>query len=144
MFVSVNVVLSAVALVAKLPDLPHTHATTDHISLGTVLWGNGSIISPPLAFMVVVGLLLWGAVSGRRWLSGACTSLIVLAVAVMAVDEYTGDGGLHNKPQLYSQAKWNLALTLGWVFIAAAAAVVASGLGRLAVTGRRAGRPRLT
>lgn len=133
-FVAVNVVLSVVALVAKLSDLPHTHATTDHIGVGTVLWGDGSIISPPFVFMAVVGLMLWGALSGRTWLSRICTSVIVLGVVVMAVDEYSGDGGLKSRPHLYSHAKRDLALALGWVFIAAAVFVTVSGLSWLVST----------
>jgi hypothetical protein len=144
LFMALNVVLSVVALVARLPDLPHTHATTDHISVSTVLWGNGSIISPPRFFMAVLALLLWGFVKGPAWLSIACAVLTVVATAVMAIDEFTGDGGLKNKPALYSQSKWDLALVLGWIFIVVAAAVVVSGAGWLAtsVAGRR--RPAVT
>jgi len=138
LFIAVNVVLSLVAWPDKLPDLPHTHATTDRISLGTVLWGNGSIISPPLVFMAVVALLLWGALTDRKWLSRASAALIVVGAAVMAIDEYTGDGGLKKRPALYSHSKWDLALALGWVFIATAAAVVVSCMGWLATVGRRA------
>jgi hypothetical protein len=133
-FIAVNVVLSVVALVAKLPDLPHTHATTDRIAVGTVLWGNGSIVSPPLLFMAVVAVLLWGALGHRRWLSRAGVALIVVGTLVMAIDEFAGDGGLKRKPALYSQSKWDLVLILGWIFIVAAAAVVASGAGWLATS----------
>jgi hypothetical protein len=133
-FIGVNVVLSVVALVVKMPDLPHTHATTDRITVGTVLWGDGSIVSPPLLFMVVVGLLLWGALGRRLWLSRASTLLIVLGALLMGIDEFAGDGGLKSKPALYSQSKWDLALILGWIFILAAVAVVVSGVGWLATS----------
>jgi hypothetical protein len=133
-FILVNVVLSLVALVAKLPDLPHTHATTDRIATGTIIWGGGSIISPPLTFMVVLALLLWGALGRRPWLARACTVLIVVGTLVMAIDEFAGDGGLRSRPALYSQAKWDLALILGWIFVLAAAAVVVSGVGWLATS----------
>jgi len=133
-FIAVNVVLCVVALLAKLPDLPHTHATTDRITVGTVVWGNGSIISPPLVFMVVLTVLLWAALGQRLWLSRASTLLIVVGTLVMAIDEFAGDGGLKKKPDLYSQSKWDLALILGWIFIVAAAAVVVSGVGRLATS----------
>jgi hypothetical protein len=139
LFIALNVVLSVVALAARLPDLPHTHATTDHITVATVLWGNGSIISPPLVFMAVLALLLWGFVKGPAWLSIASALLLVVGSAVMAIDEFAGDGGLKSRPALYSQSKWDLALTLGWIFIVAAAAVVVSGIGWLAASaaGRR-------
>ena len=133
-FIALNVVLSVVALAAELPDLPHTHATTDHITAGTILWGDGSIISPPLVFMAVLGLLLWGVVRGPTWLSIASAALIVVGTAVMAIDEFTGDGGLKRKPALYSQSKWDLALILGWIFIVAAGAVVVSGVAWLATS----------
>jgi hypothetical protein len=134
LFVAVNVVLSVVALVAKLPDLPHTHATTDRISAGTVLWGDGSIVSPPLVFMVVVVLLLWGLLTARKWLSWASAILLVAGTLVMAIDEYAGDGGLKTRPALYGQSKWDLALILGWVFIVAAAGVVVTVIGWLATS----------
>lgn len=136
LFIAVNVVLSLVAWRDKLPDLPHTHATTDRIGLETVLWGNGSIISPPLVFMVVLALLLWGVVTRRTWVSIVCAVLLVAGTLVMAIDEYTGDGGLKKRPALYSHSKWDLALALGWVFVVAAAAVVVSGVGWLATVGR--------
>lgn len=136
LFTALNVALSLVAWRDKLPDLPHTHATTDRISLGTVLWGNGSIISPPLVFMVVVALLLWGVVTRRKWVSIVSAVLLVAGTLVMAIDEYSGDGGLSKKPAVYSHSKWDLALALGWIFIAAAAAVVVSGVGWLAAARR--------
>lgn len=142
LFIAVNVVLSCVAFFAKLPDLPHTHATTDRITLPTVLWGTGSIVSPPLVFMVVLGLLLWGASTRRTWLASASAVLIVVGALVMAIDEYSGDGGLKGKPALYSRSKWDLALVLGWIFIVAAAAIVVSGAGRLAASIGSLRRPR--
>jgi hypothetical protein len=138
LFIAVNVVLSVVALVAKLPDTPHTHATTDHITVGTVLWGNGSIISPPLYFMVVVGLLLWGVLARRKWLSIVSAVLLVVGTVVMAIDEFGGDGGLTKRPVIYSQSKWDLAQVLGWIFIVAAVGVVVSAAGWLATSARRA------
>jgi len=133
-FVAVNVLLSVVALAAKLPDLPHTHATTDRLSIATVLWGGGSIISPPLVVMVVLALLLWAVLGRRPWLSRASAGLIVAGTLVMAIDEFAGDGGLKAKPALYSQTKWDLALSLGWIFIISAAAVVVTGVGWLATS----------
>jgi hypothetical protein len=138
LFIAVNVVLTLVAWLDKLPDLPHTHATTNRIGLGTVLWGNGSIISPPFVFMVVVALLLCGAVTTRTWLSRISAALLVAGMVAMAIDEYMGDGGLKTKPALYGQAKWDLAMALGWVFIAAAAAVVVTGAGLLGTSLRNA------
>lgn len=142
LFIAVNVVVSLVALLAKLPDLPHTHATTDRITVGTVLWGDGSIVSPPLAFMVVVGVLLWCATRRQTWLAGASTLLIMVGTIVMAIDEFGGDGGLKNKPALYSRSKWDLALILGWIFIVTGVAVVVSGAGRLATSVGILRRPR--
>jgi hypothetical protein len=142
LFIAVNVVLSLVALLAKLPDLPHTHATADRITVATVLWGDGSIVSPPLVFMVVFALLLWGAATERAWLSRSSVVLIVIGTLVMAVDEHSGDGGLKRKPALYSHAKWDLVLILAWIFILAAATVVASGVGWLVTTARIRFRPR--
>ena len=134
LFIAVKVVLSFVALIAKLPDLPHTHATTDRITVGTVLWGDGSIVSPPLVFMGVLALLLWGTAARRTWLASASAVLIVVGTVVMAIDEYGGDGGLKRKPALYSQSRWDLAVTMGWIFIVAAAAVVVSSGGWLATS----------
>lgn len=142
LFIAANVVLSLVALLARLPDLPHTHATTDRITVETVLWGSGSIVSPPLVFMVVVVVLLWSATTRQAWLAAATTVLLVVGTIVMVIDEFGGDGGLKNKPALYSQSKWDLALILGWIFIVVGAAVVVSGAGWLATSVGTLRRPR--
>jgi hypothetical protein len=118
---------SIIGLVAKLPDLPATHARTDHLSVSQVLFGDGTIMSPPLVLMVVVVLLLLGSTVRNIWGARVCTGLLILGVAVTAVDEAIGFG---NRPALYSDAKWNLALTIGSVFIVVAAAVVVTGIRR--------------
>jgi hypothetical protein len=87
--------------------------------------------------MVVVGLLLWGVLAKRKWLSIVSGVLLVVGTVVMAIDEFGGDGGLKRRPVIYSQSKWDLAQVLGWIFIVAAVAVVVSAVGWLSTSTRR-------
>jgi hypothetical protein len=134
-YIGVNVVVSLIGLLFKLPDLPATQATTDAITVGQVLVSPGTIVSPPLLFMLIAALLLWGVTSRMTWLSRACTILIALGAGTTAVDEY---GGLLLKPIQYSQGKWDLVLVLGSVFIAIAAVTAISGVAWLALSILRA------
>jgi hypothetical protein len=127
-YVGYNVVASIVGLAVKLPDLPATHAHTDRLSLGQVLFTNGTIMSPPLVLMIVVVLLLIGSSARRLWLARICTGLLIVGVGVTAVDEAVGFG---DKPALYSQDKWDLALSIGSMFLIVAAMVVIAGAVRI-------------
>jgi hypothetical protein len=127
-YIGYNVVASVIGLIAKLPDLPATHAHTDHIAVREVLIGNGTIMSPPLVFMVVAALLLWGSLNRRMVLARICVALLILGVGLTAVDEAFG---FNDKPSLYSPAKWHLAVTIGGIFVAIGAIVVGSGIGWL-------------
>jgi hypothetical protein len=129
-YIAINVAVSLIGLLFKLPDLPATQATTDAITVGQVLVSPGTIVSPPLLFMLIAVLLLWGVTSRVTWLSITCTVLIALGAGITAVDEY---GGLLLRPIQYSQGKWDLVLVLGSVFIAVAAVVAISGVAWMAM-----------
>jgi hypothetical protein len=137
-YMAFNAIASAIGLVAKLPDLPATHAHSDHITLAQVSFTDGTIMSPPLVAMLVVALLLWGAVARNLVLQRICTALLVLGVGTTVVDEAIG---FSSRPALYSSAKWGLALAIGTIFVVVGAAVVVSGAVWL-YTGFRADGPR--
>jgi hypothetical protein len=125
-YIGWNLVASIVGLIAKLPDLTTTHAHTDKISVGQVLVGSGTIMSPPLVAMVVVGLLAWTATTvSRAWLSRAATVLTTLIFAGTLVAESTGFG---DKPALFSDGKWHLCIGLGIAFDLVALAAFVAGV----------------
>jgi hypothetical protein len=92
-WIGANVVLSLVGWLFALGDSPVTGTT--HITLIQVLWDSGTIISPPLIFMVVAGLILWGATSGRLWPARVGTGLLAIGIALIAWDTH---GGLNTRP----------------------------------------------
>ena len=125
-YIAFNVIASMVGVVAKLPDVTTTHAKTDNVPLGQVLFPDGTIISPPLALMVIAGLLLWGALNHRVVVSRVCTALLILGVALTSIAEVTG---LADRPSLCSPAKWHVAVVVGSTygvigFVAVVAGVV--------------------
>ena len=116
-YIGWNVVAAVVGLIAKLPDIPASHAHTDRLTLGQVLAGNGTIMSPPLVLMIPVGLLAWASMTSRVWVSRAATLITAALVAVF------GD-----KPALYSTGKWHLCIALGTMFDIFGVAVMITGL----------------
>lgn len=132
-YVAYNVVASVVGLLVKLPDLPATHAHTDHLSVGQVLFTDGTIMSPPLVFMLAVVFLLLGSSARHLVVARVCAVLLIVGVGLTAVDEA---GGFSNKPHLYSAGKWDLALTVGSIFVVLAALAVISGITWLYTTVR--------
>jgi hypothetical protein len=140
-WIGYNVVVSLLGWLIQLPDLPNTHARNLDITLDQVVFSNGTIVSPPLFFMVIAGLLLWGAATSRVWLSATCTVLLIVSMVFTASDEYGGDGGLTAQPTLYSDARWHLALVFGWLFIAISAVVALAGIYRLVLRFKRGQAP---
>jgi len=124
-FIGYNVLVSVIGLIAKLPDVVASGAKSDSITIGQVLYGNGTIMSPPLIAMVAAALLLWGARARRFLIACACTTVLALVTAVASLDEVEG---FSPRPALYSAAKWDFAITLGVVFAIIGVAVVASGI----------------
>ncbi len=124
-FIGYNVLVTVIGLIAKLPDVVASGAKTDSITIGQVLYGNGTIMSPPLLAMVAAALLLWGARAGRLVIACACTTVLTLVTAVASLDEVEG---FWPRPAIYSAAKWDFAITLGVIFAAIGVAVVASGI----------------
>jgi hypothetical protein len=138
-FIGYNVLVSVIGLIAKLPDVVASGATTDSISIGQVLYGNGTIMSPPLLAMVAAALLLWGARAGRLVIACVCTTVLTLVTAVASLDEVEG---FSPRPAIYSAAKWDFAITLGVIFAVIGVAVVASGIWYLSKSLRLALRRR--
>jgi len=124
-FIGYNVLVSVIGLIAKLPDVVASGAKTDSITIGQVLYGNGTIMSPPLLFMVAAALLLWGARARRLVIAGVCTTVLILVTAVASLDEVEG---FSPRPVIYSAAKWDFAITLGAVFAVIGAALAAAGI----------------
>jgi hypothetical protein len=143
-FIGYNVLVSVVGLIAKLPDVVASGAKTDSITIGQVLYGNGTIMSPPLLAMVAAALLLWGARARRFLVACACTTVLTLITAVASLDEVEG---FSPRPAIYTAAKWDFAITLGVIFAVIGVAVVATGVWylaksiRLALRKRDLGRP---
>ena len=129
-YLAFNVVASFLALFLKLPDVAVTHSSADDISVFQVLIDPGTVVSPPLYFIVIGGLLLWGVASRRTWLSLSSTALAAVGIAITGLDEY---GGLLVRPGQYTQGRWDLALVLGWAFIIVAASAVICAVARLAL-----------
>jgi hypothetical protein len=125
-FIAYNVLASVVGLVVKIPDVTTTQTSVVHMTIVSVIFTSGTLVSPPLVWMVVLGLLLWGAVANRQWLSRAFALLSMLAIALLArADAQTI---LRGRPDLVSSSKWTLAVTIGWIFVGIAAVAVASGV----------------
>ena len=146
-FIGYNVLVSVIGLIAKLPDVVASGAKTDSITIGQVLYGNGTIMSPPLLAMVAAALLLWGARARRLLVACACTTVLTLVTAVASLDEVEG---FSPRPAIYTAAKWDFAIALGVIFAVIGVAVVVSGIWylvksiRLALRSRDRGRPAQT
>jgi hypothetical protein len=138
-FIGYNVLVSVIGLIAKLPDVVASGAKTDSITIGQVLYGNGTIMSPPLLAMVAAALLLWGARAGRLVIACVCTTVLTLVTAVASLDEVEG---FSPRPAIYSAAKWDFAITLDVIFAVIGVAVVASGIWYLSKSIRLALRKR--
>ena len=138
-FIGYNVLVSVIGLIAKLPDVAASGARTDSITIGQVLYGNGTIMSPPLLAMLAAALLLWGARAGRLVIACVCTTVLALVTAVASLDEVEG---FSPRPAIYSAAKWDFAITLGTVFAVIGVAVVAAGVWYLSKSIRLALRKR--
>jgi hypothetical protein len=138
-FIGYNVLVSVIGLIAKLPDVAASGAKTDSITIGQVIYGNGTIMSPPLLAMVAAALLLWGARARRFLVACACTTVLTLITAVASLDEVEG---FSPRPVIYSAAKWDFAITLGVIFAVIGVAVVASGIWYLSTSTRLARRSR--
>ncbi|HEX4088680.1 MAG TPA: hypothetical protein VHZ33_08175 [Trebonia sp.] len=143
-FIGYNALVSVIGLIAKLPDVVASGAKTDSISIGQVLYGNGTIMSPPLLAMVAAALLLWGARGHRFLIACACTAVLTLVTAVASLDEVEG---FSPRPAIFTAAKWDFAIALGSIFAVIGIAVVVSGIWylsrsiRLTLRSRDRGRP---
>lgn len=124
-FIAYNVLVSVIGLIAKLPDVAASGAKTDSITIGQVLYGNGTIMSPPLLTMVAAALLLWGARAGRLVIACACTAVLTVVAAIASLDEVEG---FSPRPVIYTAAKWDFAIALGVIFAVIGVAVVVSGI----------------
>lgn len=138
-FIGYNVLVSVIGLIAKLPDVAVSGAKTDSISVGQVLYGNGTIMSPPLLAMVAAALLLWGARAGRLVIVCACTTVLTLLTAIASLDEVEG---FSPRPVIYQAAKWDFAITLGVIFAVIGVTVVVTGIRYLSKSIRLARRNR--
>ena len=124
-FIGYNVLVSVIGLIARLPDVTASGAKTDSITIGQVLYGNGTIMSPPLVTMVAGALLLWGARAGRALIACAGTTVLIAVTALASIDEVEG---FSPRPVIYTAAKWDFAITLGVIFAVIGAAVVVTGI----------------
>ncbi len=142
-FIGYNVLVSVIGLITKLPDVVASGAKTDSITIGQVLYGNGTIMSPPLLAMVAAALLLWGARAGRLVIACVCTTVLTLVTAVASLDEVEG---FSPRPAIYTAARWDFAIVLGVIFAVIGVAVVVTGIWylvksiRLALRSRDRGR----
>jgi hypothetical protein len=142
-FIGYNVLVSVIGLIAKLPDVVASGAKTDSITIGQVIYGNGTIMSPPLLATVAAALLLWGARARRFLVACACTAVLTLVTAVASLDEVEG---FSPRPAIYTAARWDFAIALGVIFAVIGVAVVVSGIWylvkaiRLALRSRDRGR----
>lgn len=127
-YIAYNILLSIVGLIVQLPDLTSTHAHTDHITVSQIAFSTGTIMSPPLFLVAIIGALTLVAAVRQPWLSAIGTALTVVAITFTGVEEATG---LSTRPTLISPAKWDLVLVLSVVFVVVAASVLATGLWRL-------------
>jgi hypothetical protein len=146
-FIGYNVLVSVIGLIAKLPDVVASGAKADSITIGQVLYGNGTIMSPPLLAMVAAALLLWGARTGRLVIALACTTVLTVVTAIASLDEVEG---FSPRPVIYTAAKWDFAIALGVIFAVIGVAVVVSGIRylsksiRLALRSQDRGKPAQT
>jgi hypothetical protein len=124
-FIGYNVLVSVIGLIAKLPDVVASGAKTDSITIGQILYGNGTIMSPPLVAMVAGALLLWGARARRFLVACAWTAVLTLVTAVASLDEVEG---FSPRPAIYTAAKWDFAIVLGVIFAVIGVAVIVSGI----------------
>jgi hypothetical protein len=138
-FIGYNVLVSVIGLIAKLPDVVASGAKTDTITIGQVIYGNGTIMSPPLLAMVAAALLLWGARARRFLVACGCATVLTLVTAVASLDEVEG---FSPRPAIYSAAKWDFAITLGVIFAVIGVAVVVSGIWYLVTSIRLVRRSR--
>jgi hypothetical protein len=138
-FIGYNVLVSVIGLITKLPDVVASGAKTDSITIGQVLYGNGTIMSPPLLAMVAAALLLWGARAGRLVIACVCTTVLTLVTAVASLDEVEG---FSPRPAIYTAARWDFAIVLGVIFAVIGVAVVVSGIWYLVTSIRLALRSR--
>jgi hypothetical protein len=139
-YIGYNLIATLVGILAKLPDVTTTHATTDHVPLGQVIFPDGTIISPPLLLMLVAALLWWGIISRRRVLAPVCGSLLILGAALTSFAEVTGLG---NRPSLFSAAKWHVAIAVGTIYGVIGLTVVITGVAYLYQTIAQRRRPSL-
>jgi hypothetical protein len=143
-FIGYNVLVSVIGLIAKLPDVVASGAKTDAITIGQVLYGNGTVMSPPLLAMVAAALLLWGARAGRLVIASVCTTVLTVVIAIASLDEVEG---FSPRPVIYTAARWDFAIFLGVIFAVIGVAVVVSGIRcvsksiRLTLRTRDRGRP---
>jgi hypothetical protein len=143
-FIGYNVLVSVIGLIARLPDVVASGAKTDSITIGQVLYGNGTIMSPPLLAVAAAALLLWGARARRFLVACACTTVLTLVTAVASLDEVEG---FSPRPAIYTAAKWDFAIVLGVIFTVIGVVVVVSGIRyliksiRLALRSRNRERP---
>lgn len=138
-FIGYNVLVSVIGLITKLPDVVASGAKTDSITIGQVLYGNGTIMSPPLLAMVAAALLLWGARAGRLVIACVCTTVLTLITAVASLDEVEG---FSPRPAIYTAARWDFAIVLGVIFAVIGVAVVVTGIWYLVTSIRLALRSR--
>jgi hypothetical protein len=138
-FIGYNVLVSVIGLIARLPDVATSGARTDSITIGQVLYGNGTIMSPPLVTMVAAALLLWGARAGRPVIACACTAVLTIVTAIASLDEVEG---FSPRPAIYTAAKWDFAIALGVIFATVGVAVIVSGVRYLSSSIRQARRSR--
>ena len=138
-FIAYNVLVSVIGLIAKLPDVAASVAKTDSITIGQVLYGNGTIMSPPLLAMVAAALLLWGARAGRLLIACVCTTVLTVIAAIASLDEVDG---FSPRPVIYAAAKWDFAIALGVIFAVIGLAVVVCGIRYLSKSIRLALRSR--
>lgn len=138
-FIGYNVLVSVIGLITKLPNVVASGAKTDSITIGQVLYGNGTIMSPPLLAMVAAALLLWGARAGRLVIACACTTVLTLVTAVASLDEVEG---FSPRPAIYTAARWDFAIVLGVIFAVIGVAVIVTGIWYLVTSIRLALRSR--
>ena len=127
-WIAANVVLTILGIVLRLGDSPVTR--TREITLGGALLDSGTIISPPLDFMLVAVALLWPAMVRNRRTALVGTALLAIGTAIVAFDTQSG---LYVRAPLYSSSDWSFVLVLGWLFVALSAGLVVGGIARLVV-----------
>ncbi len=125
-WIAANAVITAAGVVFGLGDTPVTGTTS--ISWTGALFTGGTIVSPPLIFMAIAGVLLWGASSTSLRVTRIATVLLVIGIAIIAFDT---QGGLHAQAPQYSDQRWYAAVVLGWTFVAISAVAIIAGIAHL-------------